>query len=176
MAGGAAAAAVAAGGAAGGAGSNEPGNVSKDLPSNSVQAISQWITEINPHYGNPFFPQSRVNCGSCALAVERRLNGDQTAAASLTNIGTDAGMEQATGKTCTYMPVGDIERTLKEMGAGSHLIVGINRRHPDGRPISGHWFNAFYDGTTIYTIDGQSGKIMEWPHDYGYVSEWCAMI
>lgn len=85
-------------------------------------------------------------------------------------------MEQATGKTCTYMSIDDIEHMLKEMGAGSHLIVGINRKLPDGKQISGHWFNVYYDGTKIYTIEGQAGQILEWPHDYGYVSEWCAMV
>lgn len=85
-------------------------------------------------------------------------------------------MERATGKICVYMSIGDIEDKLKSMGAGSHLIVGINRQHPDGTPMKGHWFNAFYDGEQIYTIEGQAGKILEWPHDYGNVSEWCAMV
>lgn len=161
------------GGAADGAVLNQPATSGS---SNTIQSISTWITKVNPHYGNPFFPQSSVNCGSCAFAVERRLNGDETATASLTNIGTDAGMEQATGKTCTYMSVDDISDKLKEMGPGSHLIVGINRRLPDGKAISGHWFNAFYDGQTIYTLEGQSGQIYEWPHDYGYISEWCALV
>lgn len=85
-------------------------------------------------------------------------------------------MEQATGKKCTYMSVGDIESKLKGMGAGSHLIVGINRRLPNGNPISGHWFNVFYDGQKIYTLEGQAGQILDWPHDYGYISEWCALV
>ena len=104
------------------------------------------------------------------------MNGDASATASLTNIGTDAAMESATGKKCTYMSVDEISEKLKSMGAGSHLIVGINRRLPNGKPISGHWFNAFYDGEKIYTLEGQSGKILEWPHDYGHISEWCALI
>lgn len=162
--------AAAAAGTAVGAGSDTKAGA------HTIQSISEWITKINPHYGNPFFPQSKVNCGSCAFAIEQRLNGDQTATASLTNIGTDEGMERATGKTCTYMSVDDIGNKLKELGPGSHLIVGINRRLPNGKPISGHWFNAFYDGEKIYTLEGQSGKILEWPHDYGNVSEWCALI
>jgi hypothetical protein len=70
----------------------------------------------------------------------------------------------------------EIVTHLIQMGAGSHLIAGINRRLPDGRPIAGHWFNVFYDGRNVYTIDGQSGEIMGFPHDYGYVSEWCALV
>ena len=98
------------------------------------------------------------------------------AKAKLRNIGTDAAMEQATGKKCIYMQVNDIENHIKSMGAGAHLIVGINRCLPNGQRISGHWFNAVYDGSKIYTIDGQSGEVLDWPHDYGYVSEWCALI
>ena len=143
---------------------------------NTIQSIGSWISKINPHYGNPFFPQSSINCGSCAFAVEKRLNGDSSATASQTNIGTDEAMEQRTGKKCTYMSVNDIEAKLKGMGPGSHLIVGINRRLPDGSPISGHWFNVFYDGQKIYTLEGQAGQILDWPHDYGYISEWCALV
>lgn len=153
----------------------KPNNIKQEVQSNTIQSISAWIKDINPHYGNPFLPQSKVNCGSCALAVESRLNGNPTAIALLTNIGTDSGMEQATGKKCIYMSVYEIERHLKDMGAGSHLIIGINRMK-EGKAISGHWFNAFYDGNRIYTIEGQSGQILEWPHDYGYISEWCALI
>ena len=35
---------------------------------------------------------------------------------------------------------------------------------------------GYYDGKEVHTVDGQSGKIYEWPHDYGNVSAWCAMI
>lgn len=169
--------AAVAGGMADGALSNSSTGTVTNITTNSIQAISEWISKINPHYGNPFFPQSNVNCGSCALAVEQRLNGDTTAKADLsTELGTDAAMEQATGKTCTYMQVNDIADKLKKMGPGSHLIVGINRRLPDGSRVAGHWFNAFYDGQKIYTLDGQLGQILEWPYDYGYISEWCALV
>ena len=119
-----------------------------------------------------------VNCGSCAFAVEQRLSGnDLNAVASSENIGTDRGMEQATGRTCRYMSVSKIEDVLRERGPGSHLIVGINRRRSIwGTPRAGHWFNVYYDGEYFYTLDGQSGNVYEWPHDYGNISEWCAMI
>lgn len=156
-------------------------NTSADKNVQTVEQIASWLTDINPNYydssippwgGNPY----HTNCGSCALAVEKHFLGDTSAAASEINIGTDAGMEQATGKTCVYMSVGDIENKLKEQGPGAHLIVGINRKPVMFIPQKGHWFNAYYDGQNIYTIDGQTGKIMDWPHDYGCVSEWCALI
>ena len=65
-----------------------------------------------------------------------------------------------------------------QQGHGARIIhVGINRkRTPLGKPQAGHWFNAYYDGQNIYTIDGQSGEILDWPYDYGDISEWCAMV
>ncbi|MBQ3497962.1 MAG: hypothetical protein IJA87_02410 [Clostridia bacterium] len=164
-----------AGGSTAEAGSNNSAG-STSGSANTVSSIAGWIKEINPLYGDPFFPQSSVNCGSCAFAVERRLSGDNTAVASLNNIGTDVGMEQATGKKCVYMSVDKIGECLRSKGAGSHLIVGINRRLPNGQPVAGHWFNAFFDGENIYTIEGQSGEILDWPHDYGHISEWCALV
>jgi hypothetical protein len=104
-------------------------------------------------------------------------SANSNAVASSTNIPTDAAMEQATGKKCVYMSVQDIENHLISQGAGSHLIVGINR-HPTpwGKNQAGHWFNAYYDGKKIYTVDGQSGKVYDWPHDYVDISAWCALV
>lgn len=142
---------------------------------------SRWIKDINPNYYDPFLLPSRnpyhINCGSCAFAVETRLSGGDALAATQENIGTDHAMEMATGKKCMYMSLESIEDYLRNQGAGSHLIVGINRGlTPDGCPQSGHWFNAYYDGVHFHTIDGQSGEILEWPYDYGDISEWCALV
>ena len=147
----------------------------------SVEQVTSWLVNINPHYHDlgipPWENPYHVNCGSCAFAVENHFLGNTEIVATSTNIGTDAGMEQATGKKCIYMSVNDIENKLKEMGPGAHLIVGINRKRTIlGKPQSGHWFNAYYDGQNIYTVDGQIGQILEWPYDYGDISEWCAMI
>lgn len=149
----------------------------------TVEQIASWVTDINPNYFNSGIPPweknpYRTNCGSCALAVENHFLGDTSAVASIDDdLKTDAGMEWATGKKCIYMSVSDIESKLKEQGPGAHLIVGINRKPTIfGKPQAGHWFNAYYDGQNIYTVDGQIGQIMEWPHNYGSISEWCAMI
>ena len=157
------------------------GGISSGSSHQSVDAINGWIKDINPNYHSPFIPPGKnpyhVNCGSCAFAVESRFQGKTDAVANAQNIGTDAGMEAATGKKCVYMSVNDIEKTLVRMGPGSHLICGINRYPtPFGRPQAGHWFNAYYDGNKVYTIDGQSGQIYDWPHDYGDVSDWCALV
>ncbi len=160
------------------------GNVGQDgslKTFQSIDSIRSWLGDINPNYKNPFIPNwnnpYHINCGSCAFAVESRLNGDTTVVAHKENIGTDSGMERATGKKCVYMPVEKIEEKLKEQGAGSHMIVGINRKPtPWGQGQAGHWFNAYYDGKKIYTLDGQTGEVYDWPYDYGDISEWCALI
>lgn len=150
----------------------------------SIESIKSWIGNINPNYYNHFLPNKdayHVNCGSCAFAVEQRLSGrDRTKVASDVNIGTDEVMEKATGKKCKYMNPEKIKKILEKRGAGAHLIVGINR-HPiviNGKKInqSGHWFNVYYDGNKVYTVEGQSGNIYDFPHDYGDISEWCALI
>lgn len=146
-----------------------------------LEDTSKWIKDINPNFYDPFTLPSRnpyhVNCGSCAFAVDTRLSGGDDLVATQKNIGTDHAMEIATGKQCVYMPLESIEDYLRNQGAGSHLIVGINRGPaPNGCPQSGHWFNAFFDGVNFHTIDGQSAEILEWPYDYGDITEWCALI
>lgn len=135
--------------------------------------MKSWISEINPNF-DPFDPRSEYgnNCGSCALAVHNRLKGYKDVVAGRINIAPqDKDMEELTGLKCVYMNPSDIEKILVNRGAGSELIVGINRY--DG---PGHWFNVFYDGNEIYTVDGQNGKIMDWPHDYQHISAWCALV
>jgi len=135
--------------------------------------VKQWLPEINPKY-NPFrYNEFSRNCGSCAFAVEERLSGRNPDAISIPeNIAPkDHMMELITAKKCEYMSPQEIENRLKDIGPGSHLIVGINRSSGVG-----HWFNVYYDGENFHTLDGQSGKTYDWPHDYGNVTQWCAMV
>ncbi len=137
--------------------------------------IKRWLDgkEINPNY-NPFrFTPYSVNCGSCAFALWSRITGkNPEAVASAKNIAPhDRDMERLTQLKVRYMSPKDIETILRARGPGSHLIVGINRTTG-----SGHWFNAFFDGKEVRTLDAQSGKVYEWPHDYGRVSAWCALV
>ena len=161
---------------------NGSGSIGSNSSIQSIDTISGWIKEVNPNYYSPFYPPREnpyhENCGSCAYAVESRFQGKTDAVASIQkNLRTDAGMEAATGKKCVYMSADDIKNTLINMGPGSHLICGINRhRTPSGKPQSGHWFNAYYDGNKVYTIDGQCGEVFDWPYDFGDVSAWCALV
>lgn len=138
-----------------------------------LKEIRQWLPEINPQY-KPFrYDEFHYNCGSCAFAVEERLSGRNPGAAAIPeNIApADHMMELITAKKCEYMTPQDMEALLKDSGPGSHLIAGINRERG-----SGHWFNVYYDGENFHTLDGQTGKIYNWPHDYGNVTRWCAMV
>ena len=173
---GSAAAGGAGGGAAAGAGSSQPGAQSGGAGT-TAGMLSDLIRTVNPHYGNPFFPESKVNCGSCAYAVYARLEGWSNATASLTNIDHIGDMEKIMGQQAFFMSPEDIETKLKAKGPGAHCIAGILRRHPTtGEPLPGHWFNLYYDGDKVYTVDGQCGEVFEYPHDYGFVSDWLALF
>ena len=151
-------------------------------PENTT-VVKLWAREANPNYKNQQLTLSEQrayeeNCGACAFALEQHFNGqDLQMIATNKNIPTDSEMEAVTGKKCVDMSPKDIEQILYKQGAGAHLILGINRRNPiTGRASAGHWFNVYYDGHKIHTVDGQSGHIYGWPHDYGNISAWCAMI
>lgn len=149
----------------------------------NLTPVKIWAKSINPNYKNPLISPDKqrdyeTNCGSCALALEQHFLGeDLLVTASSKNIPYDQDMEKATGKKCIYMEPREIEQILYRRGPGSHLIVGINRENPiTKRPAAGHWFNVYYDGKNIHTVDGQTGKIYEWPHDYHNISAWCALV
>lgn len=137
-----------------------------DVP--KLDDIHQWINDINPNY-DPFDWKSPYsnNCGSCAFAVEQRLNGNNSIVATDENIGTIEEMSKTTGMEQVSMSPDKIKDYLISQGAGSHGIVGIDR---DQGP--GHWFNAYYDGEKVVAIDGQTGEINDWPPDYGDVTNW----
>ena len=159
-------------------------NICRDVQvTPEIESIAKWLSDVNPGFTtqesswerNPY----NHNCGSCALAVERNLEGGRsTVAVSTLYTLSDQEMEDETGKTCTYMPRSDIEEYLKSQGAGSHLIIGIDREPALMGLVqrAGHWFNAYYDGNQIVTVDGQCNRIMGWPPEYGHISRWCAMI
>ena len=133
-----------------------------------LEEISEWLSEINPNY-DPFDWQSPYsnNCGSCAFAVEQRLNGNDTIVATSENIGTIDEMNKATDMEQVAMSPDEIRDYLIAQGPGSHGIVGIDRIFGPG-----HWFNAYYDGEKVVAIDGQTGEINDWPPYYGKVKNW----
>lgn len=130
----------------------------------SIEGVQEWIGKINP---NPYRdPRRTVNCGKCAAAVYQRLNGDSSAVAGLGTYSIEE-MNALTGRTQMSMTPGEIERYLIGQGPGAHVVVGVDRASG-----AGHWFNAYYDGHRVYTIEGQGGTVGGWPPDYGNVVHW----
>lgn len=153
--------------------SHEPGAATPTPAVASIAEVQGWVAEINPNYDHGFGPYS-TNCGSCALATARRLNGDSTAEAEATTLSVSE-MEAATGVPQVPMTPAEIESALRAKGPGSHAVIGIDR---DGAP--GHWFNAYFDGDEVVTIDGQDGSVNGWPPDPSFpghpVTRWDAGI
>lgn len=134
----------------------------------SIESVKGWVGSINPNPGND--PRRNVNCGQCAAAVFKRLNGDNSAVAGLGTYSISE-MNQLTGKTQTSMSPDQIRNYLISQGPGAHAVVGVDRASG-----AGHWFNAYYDGHQIYTIEGQGGEIRGWPPDYGNIVHWDVSI
>jgi hypothetical protein len=147
----------------GGEGDNDSREIAK------AENIREWMGDINPNY-DPFDESSAYdnNCGSCAFAVEQRLNGNADIVASAENIPTNAEMDAVSGMEQTSMNPQEIEEYLISQGPGSHGIVGVEWSGAD----YGHWFNAYYDGEKVMAIDGQNNKIMDWPPYSDEVSAW----
>ncbi len=130
--------------------------------------IKSWISSINPNPRND--PRRNVNCAKCAAAVFERLNGNDGAVAGLGTYSISE-MNSITGRNQTPMSPSGIEHYLRTQGAGAHAVVGVDRSTG-----AGHWFNAFFDGHQVYTIEGQGGEINGWPPDYGDVVNWDVSI
>lgn len=133
-----------------------------------MSEVQAWLGDINPNF-DEFDPESPYcnNCGSCALAVYQRLEGDADSCASAENIGYNEEMEAITGMEQVSMDPSEIERRLLEEGDSAHAIIGIDRAEG-----TGHWFNAACIDGQVVAIDGQTGEISEWPPDYGDVVNW----
>ena len=131
--------------------------------------IRAWLDQVNPNYnGSPHDPYSN-NCGSCSVSVHDGLNGGAPNPAGPDTL-TIPEMEAATGLPQVPMSPTEIADELIAGGPGSHAVIGIDRPHGPG-----HWFNAYYDGTKVYAVDGQTGQILDWPPSYG-ASNWDAAI
>lgn len=130
----------------------------------TTQDVSEWVGDVNPlsTFG------VAENCGSCALAVDSRIDGSSPNAEAGDSTFSVAEMEAATGRPQTAATPEEIEAGLKAAGPGSKSVIGIDR--VDG---PGHWFNAYYDGSRVVYIDGQTGDIGDWPPtNLGNVSAW----
>lgn len=122
----------------------------------TISEIKSWLGKVNPNYTGDIYDYYSYNCGSCALSVFNKLNGGELKETT-TDTYTKKEMESITGKLQITKEPEDIYEFLISKGAGSHVIVGIDRANTDG-----HWFNAYYDGFNVYAIDGQNNTIQLW--------------
>ncbi|RWZ68316.1 hypothetical protein ELQ92_03605 [Labedella populi] len=133
--------------------------------------IDAALAAINPNF-DPFDPANgyATNCGNTSSILNDFLNGDPTREAPTGTLDVPQ-MEARTGNPQTPMTPEQIADSLRGMGAGSHCVVGIDRSTGDG-----HWFNAYFDGTTVWSIDAQTGTRSPWPPNEPNATTWDASI
>lgn len=156
---------------------NTPDSTTPDAPegSNSTDRttadIDTALAEINPNF-DPLDPSNgyATNCGNTSAILNDFLNGNPTSEAPTGTLGI-AEMEARTGNPQTPMTPDQIADSLREMGAGSHCVVGIDRGSDEG-----HWFNAYFDGDTVWSIDAQNGTRSAWPPNEPDATNWDASI
>ncbi|WP_394552986.1 glycohydrolase toxin TNT-related protein [Agromyces sp. MMS24-JH15] len=137
----------------------------------SIAEIDQALGQINPHY-DPSDPMNgyATNCGNTSSNLFDFLNGNATTEASTGTLGIPE-MEARTNLPQTALTSAQIESSLRAQGAGSHVVVGIDRAVGDG-----HWFNAYFDGTTVWALDAQTGTRTPWPPHEPTATVWDASI
>ena len=68
------------------------------LQAGTIDDVGNWLSEVNPNYDAfDINSPSSNNCGSCAWAVEQRLEGTGAPIATAENIGTVEEMNALTG-------------------------------------------------------------------------------
>src|SRR5262249_55274852 len=106
------------------------------------------------------------NCGQTALAVFDRLSGRPSfQRAGLDSMSAD-GMAAAIDRPFVESDPDRIAEALIRSGRGSHTVVHVVRGMVNDDPAtatSAHTFNAYFDGTNVYALDGQVGRIELWP-------------
>jgi hypothetical protein len=142
-------------------GSRRPRRINPEM-----DAIQSWLSEINRDRSRPHRAAREENCGQTALAVFDRLAGrDSFQRAGLDSMTAD-GMAAAIGRPFVQSDPDRIAEALIRSGRGSHTVVHVVRGMVGDDPAtatSAHTFNAYYDGSTVYTLDGQVGRIENWP-------------
>lgn len=131
------------------------------------QAPETWIDGINPEREKP---GRNNNCGECSRAVDSTWGGEPRVAAALADRyagGEPIGrMTEWTDTPPVHASMAEVGQRLTELGPGSSAVVGC-----DWKIGGGHWFNAVNDDGNVMAVDGQSGKVENWPpsaHGLGF--------
>lgn len=136
----------------------------------SLADVTSLAERINPGF-DPNDPSSPFgkNCGSVAANLFDAMNGKALVEAGPSSLDIPQ-MEARTGLPQERMAPEEIASRLRALGPGSHCVVGIDR--VGDRP--GHWFNAFFDGSEVYVVDGQVGRVSRWPPHEPSATNWDA--
>jgi hypothetical protein len=125
--------------------------------------VSEQVDGVNPTGDDD-------NCVLCAIALERRLSGqDPNAAASSSDGGwmTIKKVQHDLNTAYPWYPAADeqeMRRLLLEWGPGSRAIINAER---DGRP--GHAFNVVNRNGKVVFLDGQKGREVDLSARQGYI-------
>src|SRR5690606_26195822 len=114
----------------------------------TTEQIDAALQTINPNF-DPFELDNgfATNCGHTSSILNDVLNGQPVREAPGGSTLSLQQMADATGRPQAQATPAQIEATLRAAGAGSHCVVGIDRSSGPG-----HWFNAYFDGTQMWTI------------------------
>jgi hypothetical protein len=127
------------------------------------ESPERWVADING--GGKDLPGRDVNCIDCTRAVEANWRGHDAVAAPLGPSlirGTSATrLEDWIGGHLVVTSIDDVEARLIEMGPGSSAMV-VSTWQARGA----HAFNAVNDGGIVKWVDGQFGKVAQWPPPY----------
>jgi hypothetical protein len=119
----------------------------------------KWIDAMNHDKGGP---DRDNNCGECARAVFNTWCGRSSTAAAMADARCPGEPTPRMSEWASAQPIpvtmAEVGQRLTALGPGSSAIIGCDFR--DGR---GHWFNAVNDAGTVKAVDGQWGKVQEWP-------------
>ena len=138
----------------------------------TIDEIDQALSAINPNF-DPYDLSNgyATNCGHTSANLNDFLNGHPLAEAPGGSTLSLAEMQARTGTPQVPMTTDQIADTLRALGPGSHCVVGIDRTHG-----AGHWFNAYFDGTDVWSLDAQNHTRSPWPPFEPTASLWDASI
>lgn len=170
----------------------ETAEAKKLSPKQHLEAARSWIKDVNP-LREVYLDEnlaSRYNWGSCAVKVEENLLLTETNAHALAELpysgtmpviesaervrtlNSVEGLEAALGREARLIPKDEILSKMQELGPGSHVVAGVTR----GSLFPDYWFNLYYDGEKIYTLDGHLNRIDEGLLQYRNEKQWIIFL
>jgi hypothetical protein len=142
---------------------NQPGPANPPPGLATLLGDLTWLKTVNPS-------GCQLNCGQCAVAVAKALNGQgisnapyscrvRFSGATARVVGTvDSQIEQELGgKFGAYGSAGDANNAIYNAGNGAQGVVSAS-----GATGGGHYFNIVNDNGNVRLLDGQTGAEISW--------------